>query len=263
VLNDEQRREYAEQGFVVLRGLIEPSRIDLLNERLSHQIARIGGLHTSGERSTAFWQQMPRSRYDIEVFWHDDTGPYVESRVMRVGHALHLHDEAYRALLVESPLTPVLRELMPTIVQTAIVYKQPHSEAVHFGLHQDAAYLHADPAPGLALAFIALEDMDAENGALEVVPRSHRRGQGLRLRLEPSGFEFLDGGDPRFEPNENVLLEMKRGDVAMVHGHTYHASAPNQSSRTRRGLIVHGLRANAKLLPTSWVSAPPEGFFTL
>jgi len=264
---------FEREGYVVCPGLLAPSACEALNAALSRIIERAGDEHARGARADDFWRQMSRSAGAIEVFWMPplpgEAAPaeprFVEARVMRVGHALHLHDEAFAAAARRSPITAALAEILGAgarIVQSAVVYKQPMSDLVQFGFHQDAAYLTSEP-PALALAFVALDDADAENGALMVAPGSHRLGLGERLRLGAAGFERDGGRAHRIDRARSVLLPMRRGDVALVHGLTYHASDPNRSARPRRALIVHALGAGARLLPSSWVEEPEEGFVPL
>lgn len=253
---------FAERGFEVVRGALAPERCAALRERLSELIARAGAEHARGERRADFWAQMPRSRHAIEVFWQDDGRRGFEERlVMRVGHGLHLGDERFADAILRSPVAGALARAVggPTdVVQSAVIYKQPESDAVQFGMHQDAAYLSPTPGP-LVLAFVALDPCDAENGALEVAPGSHRLGQGPFLRLTPNGFvEARRGQRAALGPGE--LLEMEPGDVALVHGLTYHASAPNRAKRPRRALVVHAIPAGATLEENGWMTVPEGGF---
>jgi phytanoyl-CoA hydroxylase len=167
--------------------------------------------------------------------------------------------------VLRSPIADALVTLLghgAHVVQSAVVYKQPRSEIVQFGLHQDAAYLTTEPQ-SLALAFVALDDADAENGGLVVVPGSHQFGLGERLRLGPSGFERAAGRAHRVDPRSAVLLPLKRGDVAFLDGLTYHASGPNRSDRRRRALIAHAAGAAARMHASCWVQEPASGFATL
>jgi phytanoyl-CoA hydroxylase len=143
-------------------------------------------------------------------------------------------------------------------VQSAVIYKQPHSDRVQFGFHRDSAYLPTDPE-SLVLAFVALDAATPENGCLEVIPGTHTEPLGTRLRLDPTGFTPV-GREPRPPAERRVLLPLARGSIAFVHGRALHASAPNTSSGPRRALIVHAMSALSRISPDSWVKEPPGGF---
>jgi hypothetical protein len=261
---------FQRDGHVVCRGLLTPERCEALNAALSTLIERAAVQHARGALEDDFWRQMPRSAHAIEVFWMPESPGlprFAESRVMRVGHVLHSKDPTFADLAFRSPVTRALVSVLGAgarVVQSAVVYKQPHDERVQFGFHQDAAYLTTEPAAGaLALAFVALDDADADNGALVVAPGSHRAGLDEWLRLGDQGFERGGGMARPIERGAGVLLTMRRGDVALVDGLTYHASDPNHSSRRRRALIVHAMSSQARLRPSAWVQEPAGGFTEL
>lgn len=216
-----------------------------------------------------------------------------ESRAMRIGHGLHLAEPAFADLArrpeiarplarlthvaarlstgdsiedaalnkySEQPLSPPWPP-PARAVQSAVIYKQPHSDLVQFGFHRDSAYLPNDPE-SLVLAFVALDATTPENGCLEVIPGTHTQPLGVRLLLGPDGFEAV-GREPRPPAERRVLLPLARGSVAFVHGRTLHASAPNRSGGPRRALIVHAMSQASSLSADAWVKVPPSGFAPL
>ena len=226
----------------------------------------------------------------------DDLPPSAwESRAMRIGHGLHVAEPAFAAFArrpeIAAPLArfthvaallstgtspdaaahivnsasadPAVGSAVPSapgarFVQSAVIYKQPHSDRVQFGFHRDSAYLPTDPE-SLVLAFIALDPTTPENGCLEVIPGTHTEPLGLRLRLDPTGFTPV-GREPRPPADRRVLLPLSRGSITFVHGRTLHASEPNRSPVPRRALIVHAMSALSRLSPDSWVKEPESGF---
>jgi ectoine hydroxylase-related dioxygenase (phytanoyl-CoA dioxygenase family) len=261
-LDAAQVEQFRRDGYVVCPGLVGTDVAEGLTFVLSRLIARIGDEHARGLREEAFWNQLRRSAHDVEVMWIPGAPGFAESRAMRIGHALHRHDGSFADLALRSPVTHALVSVLgagAAVVQSAVVYKQPRSDAVQFGFHQDAAYLTCAPM-SLALAYVALDDAGAESGGLRVAPGSHRLGLGERLRLGANGYEPVSGARARIPPDQDRLLTLRRGDVALVDGLTYHASGPNQSSGPRRGLIVHAIGPGSRMEASSWVQPPPGGF---
>ena len=77
--------------------------------------------------------------------------------------------------------------------------------------HQDNAYFLCQPADDVLTAWIALDDVDVDNGCLRYIDGSHRQG----------------------------ILPLRRGGVVLHHCQTLHTSHKNQSDRWRRGYATH------------------------
>lgn len=261
---------FAQDGWFMRPDAVDLTTIEALNLRLSSLITRCAEQHRSGQRrSLEFWDILRSSQHDASVCW-DTTGGLPgmleqwESRAMRIGHGLHLVDDTFAALTHGPAIGGVLASLVQeaVLLQSAVVYKQPHSASVQFGLHQDAAYLTSDPE-SLVLAFLALDDMDADNGALQLVPGSHRDPLHVSLAMGPTGFTPIAGQAPQERSYRPQLLPMRRGTVAFLHGRTLHASGPNQSPYPRRALIVHAMSGRSRLAPHCWIQPPAGGFVPL
>lgn len=261
MLTEIELAHYTEQGYLVCPGLLSREVCEEACAQLSVLIEEVGEQCASGQRAMMdFWSLMARSRGSIEVF-ADPRRPLppaqeLEGATMRVGHALHLHDPVFRALCQIDALRSAMRQLVGgagQLLQSAVIYKQPTSDLVQFGMHQDAWYLPNEPE-SLLLAFVALDDMDAENGCLELLPGSHRHGRTGTLGMGPKGYFPAAGSAPR-EPSGlgAVSLPVERGAVIFVHGRAYHASAANRSTRPRRALVLHAMGASSTLLDCCWL----------
>jgi ectoine hydroxylase-related dioxygenase (phytanoyl-CoA dioxygenase family) len=105
-------------------------------------------------------------------------------------------------------------------------------------LHQDNFYLMVRPGTCIA-AWTAIDDCDEENGAMMVVPRSHRDDLVCPERAnEKVSFarEFVRVP----EGKKAHLVKMKRGDTLFFNGSAIHGSGPNRSKdRFRRSFIGH------------------------
>lgn len=267
-----ERDAFERDGYFLRPGALPPETVDALTARLSELIARCADEHLRGVRPTLeFWDILRHSRDDAAVCWDTSRGPMPEradaweARAMRVGHGLHVVDPLFGELCRSAPVGGTLAQLVPApaaIIQSAVTYKQPRSDVVQFGLHQDAAYLTTEPE-SLVLAFIALDDADAENGALAVVPGTHRDPLHVALALRPDGFAPVHGAFRDERPYPQTLLPMKRGTIAFVHGRTLHGSGPNRAAVPRRALIVHAISLGSTLSPHCWVQPPPGGFMPI
>lgn len=269
-LTSAERAHFEEQGFLVREGLVPASECDAATRHLSHLIERIATEYRQGARTTFdFWKLMPQSLTRTEVFWDmADGGPGErpahewERFAMRIGHQLHLHDPVFARLAHWPAMASILDALTGSpagVVQSAVIYKQPHNERIGFSPHQDAWFVPCQPAD-MALGFLALDDCTIENGCLEVIPGSHKAGLTARFSLGPGGYEPHDVIDSPIARAPTVKLPVPKGSVIFVHGLGYHASAPNDSDQPRRALITHVLGRNGRMDPRSWIQPPAGGF---
>jgi len=94
------------------------------------------------------------------------------------------------------------------------------------------APLHAHE---VATAMLFLDDADAGNGALRVLPGSQRGGPFPRDRGEATGFL----ADPeRIDASRERLLPAAAGSVLLFGSWLVHRSAPNVSDRERRAILL-------------------------
>jgi len=141
-------------------------------------------------------------------------------------------------LMLDSRILDVVTALIgPALgAQSMFYFKPPGARGQ--ALHQDNTFLRADPETCLA-AWVAVDDVDAENGGLAVVPGSH---QTELVCPEPADLteSFTNAEVPVPEGLRKVQTRMKAGDVLFFHGSVVHGSRPNTSAdRFRRSLIFH------------------------
>ncbi len=123
-----------------------------------------------------------------------------------------------------------------------LLYKPNGGEQTgNVGWHQDYGYWRACKEPNLTTATLALVNLTTDNGCLEVVPGSHKRGL-----LAASDFfnQDMDGLKQRIEAESGqamlpVAMPMKAGQVGFHHCLTIHGSGANRSNAPRRTIAVH------------------------
>lgn len=104
--------------------------------------------------------------------------------------------------------------------------------------HQDLPYWPVLRGGVQTTAWIALDDADEDNGAMVMVPGSHRWGPQIdHLRATPD----IDALPHRFGDAE-VRIIPRPVPAGHVHWHdslTWHGSPPNRSGRHRRAVAIH------------------------
>ena len=106
--------------------------------------------------------------------------------------------------------------------------------------HQDLSYYPLTNRDSLAVLFY-LDDADAENGCLQMLPGRH---EGDLLVHTREGY-FQGRATEVVDSTEAVLAEGKAGTVVFMHCMTPHASITNRSNRPRRTLILSYRAADA------------------
>lgn len=125
-----------------------------------------------------------------------------------------------------------------------LLHKPPQRDvtaAGAVGWHQDWHYWQCADSQAMLTAWVALVDVNEENGCMEVVPGSHEWG----LLPENDFFEQdLDALQRSIEartgkPFQTVPLPLPAGAVSFHHSLTIHGSRPNRSDAPRLSLVIH------------------------
>lgn len=149
-------------------------------------------------------------------------------------------------------LAPLLGQDIKQIGNQAS-WKEPGEPDTAFGWHQDArfrrpAHAYRDLATSYVQVFLAIDGHDQENGCLQIVRGSHRRGL-LPLPTESAVMDMAWGPEAvlalGFQPTDIVPIVLDPGDVALWLPHALHASGPNRSARERRAYVNGYVRAAA------------------
>ena len=149
---------------------------------------------------------------------------------------------AFRALAGQPALLEMAAQLSGAqqlrIWHDQIVYK-PKDAGGSLNWHQDSPQWDLlQPKTEQVTAWIALDDAEADNGCMVMVPGSHRWGDKwstlIDLREQNPLPERFEGHDVHL-----MLCPVKKGQVHFHHPLTWHSSGTNYSSRPRRAIAIH------------------------
>ena len=163
-------------------------------------------------------------------------------------------EPAFRDLLERPALARALHLLTGRhrfrLWQDGFFYKPPTVGSAH-GWHQDLVYLPVAPTSVGTAAWVALTDVvEAEDGAMALVPSSHRWGDATDV-LADLPAPAIDV--PLAVPGRGRLpveyATMGRGSVHFHDGLVWHGSVGNASRGTRCGLLLFFLDADDRLWP--------------
>jgi ectoine hydroxylase-related dioxygenase (phytanoyl-CoA dioxygenase family) len=137
----------------------------------------------------------------------------------------------YRRLLYDERILDVVEDLLGPNIQLfhdqALFKPAHHGGPIHW--HQDNAYWRCLPA-NLVSCWLTLDDVDAENGAMHLLPGSHLETAGHE---RPDGEVLLDAGGVA-DGRRPVVVELPAGGAMFHHCQALHSTPPNRTDRQRR-----------------------------
>ncbi len=149
---------------------------------------------------------------------------------------------AFKALITNPKITAMAAQLSGAqelrIWHDQIQYK-PKEFGGQLHWHQDSPlWSTIAPKDEQITAWVALDDAEADNGCMFMVPGSHRWGNKQKqIDTLPDGAllpESFEGNPVHF-----VMCPVKKGHVHFHHSLTWHGSGTNHSSRPRRAIALH------------------------
>ncbi len=216
---------YRSNGYLLVSGLFSPEECASLRDYFTDMVERggdgwaEGGVHPDHED--------PLKRYP---------------RLLQP----HRGDDVAMKYMVDKRICTYLTSFYdkePLAVQTMVYFKPPGAKGQ--ALHQDQRYLNAEPGTCMA-AWLALEDIDEENGCMSIVPGSHELPMLCpgHANMDKS---FTDHLVPIPNGLEPIPMVMRTGDMLFFNGSLIHGSGPNIStSRFRRIIVGHYIEGVAE-----------------
>jgi len=123
--------------------------------------------------------------------------------------------------------------------------------------HSDSIHMTTFPLGGLLGVWLALEDIDEENGPLHYYPKSHKLPYYLNRDYDNIGSKYLLG-EHDYKAYESMIedkleaLELKKhvftadkGDLLVWHANLLHGGEPQiDMKRTRKSMVLHYFDTN-------------------
>ena len=218
---------FTRDGYVALTGFLPPDRVAELRE----MVARF--IH---ERVP----QLPREQVFYEVKGQPDSLKQIQQ--------LFAHDAYFQRMMFGSEFEKLAELLLqgPVVGKNLQYFNKPPQIGKATPPHQDGYYFMLDPCEA-ATMWLALEEVNEENGCVRYVRGSHRRGLRAHGRTQTLGFSqgVTDYGTPEDLADE-VAFPAQAGDLLVHNAMTIHRANGNRSrTRTRQalGFIYYSARA--------------------
>lgn len=149
---------------------------------------------------------------------------------------------AFNTLIYNTKITQMAAQLSGAkelrIWHDQVQYK-PKELGGQLHWHQDSPlWPILQPKTEQITAWVALDDAEADNGCMYMVPGSHAWGnQQKQIDQLPDGVNLPDHFDGH--PVYFVMCPVKKGHVHFHHSLTWHGSGTNHSNRPRRAIALH------------------------
>ena len=217
---------FRRDGYVVLHDLASAGECEQLADLARRDLEPLVG--PAEFEADLGYPGAPRSR--------GEAGGFTPRRLL---HA-YSRDAAFRRFATRSDLRAVLRELLGSEAclsqchHNCVMTKHPgYSSATLW--HQDVRYWSFD-RPDLVSLWLALGTETAANGALMVIPGSHRLDLD-RGRLDRDLFLRPDLAENRALIEQAITLELAAGDVLLFSSRLFHAAGRNDTDAVKLSLV--------------------------
>ena len=274
-LDKQQMEQFEKDGFLVVTDFASSETIAKLQVRIREIIDGFDldelKVFTTENQTAVLDRYFLESSNKISCFFEENAfdahGNLQMDRhlaINKIGHALHELDPDFRAFSYRQAVLDIALSLglaKPSIVQSQYIFKQAKiGGLVH--PHTDSTFIYTEPLSCLGL-WIALEDATIENGCLSAITGSHKvylLQQQYVINKRGDGTAFRDTDHPRMEwdTDQLVPIEVKKGDLVLLHGNVVHASNPNTSDKSRHAYVLHLVDLEAKWSAENWLQRPAE-----
>jgi len=256
-LTPDEIARYHEQGFLFPVRVLTDTQVEAAREALEE--------HLAGQRGSKTYELTDKIIDTDKGQAAVGTGTAVleKTQVEKKPHSVPFlfnlweRDERFWSIVSNPVIAGMARQLLGSkevvLLEDGAVVKKPVVGG-KLSWHQDFAYWPL-ASPGAVTCWIALDDVSAENGGMQVAAGSHKLGEKLPVEFgdgssfmheeRPGIGEVQNAEDARLE---SVGYELKAGECGFHHALLWHASGPNTSQNPRRGFIPRYVAAGTMWL---------------
>ena len=201
MLGEAEKRQIDDQGFLVLEGLMDRGLLETLRTRVEELFAEEGTL------AGAEFKQEPNAR--------------------RLANLVNKGEVFERAIAVPAVLECMEHVLGPEFKLSSLNVRaaNPFSDCGQ-PLHADSGAVADERGYWVCNSVWMLDDFTGENGAIRMVPGSHRWGKLPQDAL----------ADPVAPHPGEVMLTGKAGTVVVMNAHMWHGATANRTDSRRRAM---------------------------
>lgn len=204
MLTSSEKQQLEEQGFLAFPGFLSPEQVAAFNARVEELFA------TEGDSAGSEFKTEPGAR--------------------RIANAVD-KGELFEAV-IETPevLEAIAVVLGPDFKLSSLNIRSanPHNGCAQ-PLHVDSGALPDEKGNSVCNSVWMLDDFTEHNGALRVVPGSHK---------------WMRIPEPGAKPEGEMLVTGKAGTVVVMNAHMWHGGSENFTDKQRRAMHVYYTRGD-------------------
>ena len=223
--NDHLKEDFDRDGFVLVEGYLSTGEAAEINSHIQRFIDEV----------------LPAAP-DTTAFYEDRDDPASIKRLQNMADLDPYFGELFQTNWFTSLASFLLAD--DVVPKNPQWFNKPARVGAVTPPHQDGFYFMLEPNEAITL-WIALDDIDEENGCMRYVRGSHRRGMRPHRPSNILGFSqgVSDFSDEDLE--QEVAMRARPGDLFAHHSMIIHRAAANQSDRRRAalGLVYFAARA--------------------
>ena len=235
-ITDEQWQQYDDQGYLPLGKLLDDDDLNALLQRIDDIM--LGNAVLDYDKVLM--------QLDSTTGRPMDLGPQTRGHKGSTLNYRKIQDLELDSLFMAYMQRPIFREicarvygpLTPVASFRAMFMNKPAGRGTFLQWHQDRwKYLDRDP---LVTVWTALDPATSANGAVEIIPGSHKLG--LVNPEHGSGFLTDEQAADALSKYETMFVELEPGEVMLLHNWVLHSSdtKPHRRAAPRLQRVLHG-----------------------
>lgn len=221
------KTSFNRDGYVYIPGFLSQEEVNELNENIHRFVSdKLSAMATN------------------HYFYEDKN----DTNTLKQMQDLEKYDAYFKKLAIDSKYEQLAKALLgeDVVCKTVEYFNKPPKIGKATPPHQDGYYFMLDPQQA-ATMWLALEEVDEENGCVKYVKGSHVKGMRTHGRTSTLGFSqgIVDFGTEE-DINDEIAFPANPGDLLVHHSLTIHRAGANTTTdRTRKamGLIFFGVSA--------------------
>ena len=208
-----EKQSYDQRGFVIVRQLLGNADFAELRRNLDRYV-----------------REVVPTLPDTDAFYQDRSRPETLKQLQRMGH-----DPFFLEYSRHPNWTALAQALVGELVNTDQPewFNKPPGTNHVTPPHQDNYYFCLAPS-NVVTIWMALDEVDAENGCLRYVDGSHQRGFRTHAKSKILGFSQGITDYTADDFTREVAVPLQPGDVVAHHGMTIHRADSNLSATRHR-----------------------------
>ena len=220
-LTPAQIAQYQDEGWLIVEDFLPPDELAKLSDAVEAGVQAMGGSKVSGEHNEGI---------------KDDPGSYYDKVFLQRVNIWRVNDD-----VKDFFLNPALGEMLCSLagIDGIRIWHDQTLQKLAWG---NPSAWHLDVpnwsfhSPDAISIWIALNDVNIQNGCMYFLPGSHKIADFDRKGSFSPDMDTLFDEYSEFREIEPVAIEMKAGSASFHNGLMAHAAGPNMTPRPRRAM---------------------------